>query len=74
MEGDSHLDEIEEVLCADTRHTQLLRVLRLLCLQSLAAGGIRAPRYDALRRIIVQSYGYQHLFTLANLEKAGECT
>ena len=74
LEGDSHLDEIEDALCGDTKRTQLLRVLRLLCLQSLTAGGIRAARYDAFRRLIVHTYGYQHLYTMANLEKAGECT
>lgn len=39
LEGDSHLDEVEEILFADTARTQMLRVLRLLCLQSLTAGG-----------------------------------
>lgn len=132
LEGDSHLDEVEEILYADTARTQMFRVLRLLCLQSLTAGGtveigdvvclvtvlvlcaiqlvpvwprlnydattvlrscvpafrhnmvyssphiirirfagIRATRYDGLRRAIVQTYGYQHAFTMSNLEKAG---
>jgi vacuolar protein sorting-associated protein 33A len=71
LEGDSHLDDIEELFCSDTGRTQLLRGLRLLCLQSLTAGGIRAARLDAVRRVIAQTYGYHHLFTLANLEKVG---
>jgi hypothetical protein len=45
----------------------------LWLLQSLTSGGIRAARYDAFRRMIAQTYGYQHLYTLSNLEKAGEC-
>jgi len=71
LEGESHLDEIEEILCADVARTELLRVLRLLCLQSLTAGGIRTAKYDNIRRLVSQTYGYQHLFTLTNLEKAG---
>lgn len=74
LEGESHLEEIEDILCADVARTELLRVLRLLCLQSLTAGGIRTAKYDVLRRIISQNYGYQQLFTLSNLEKAGEHT
>lgn len=71
LEGESHMDEIEEILCADVSRSELLRVLRLLCLQSLTAGGIRTAKYDNIRRLISHNYGYQHLFTLANLEKAG---
>jgi hypothetical protein len=49
----------------------LCSVLRLLCLQSLVAGGIRASKFDAMRRLIVQTFGYRHAITLRNLEKAG---
>jgi hypothetical protein len=49
----------------------LLCTARCGCLQSLTSGGIRAARYDAFRRMIAQTYGYQHLYTLSNLEKAG---
>lgn len=54
---------------SSTKH--LCAVLRLLCLQSLTAGGIRASRYDAVRRAIVQAFGYRHSLTLRNLERAG---
>jgi hypothetical protein len=55
--------------------TYVLTVRRapLWRLQSLTSGGIRAARYDSFRRMIAQTYGYQHLYTLSNLEKAGEC-
>ncbi|KAJ1388790.1 hypothetical protein B484DRAFT_1431 [Ochromonadaceae sp. CCMP2298] len=72
LEGETHLDEIEEMVAEDgASRTQLLRILRLLCLQSLTGGGIRAGRYDGIRRAIVQTYGYRHLQSLANMERAG---
>jgi hypothetical protein len=47
------------------------RILRLLCLQSLTGGGIKSSRYESLRREVVQTYGYEFLFLLQNLEKIG---
>ena len=46
-------------------------VLRLFCLQSLSTGGIRAGRFDGIRKLIAQTYGFRHMFTISNLEKAG---
>ena len=71
LEGDTYLDQIEDIICADTDRTLFYRALRLLCLQSLTAGGIRSSRYDSIRRLFVQTYGYEHLFTLSNLERTG---
>jgi len=48
-----------------------MRFFRLMCLQSLCAGGIKSSRYDALRRDVVQIYGYEYLFVLRNLENIG---
>jgi hypothetical protein len=48
-------------------------VLRLLCVQSVTAGGIRTNKLDAIRRQIAQTYGYEHLYSVCNLEKAGWC-
>ena len=47
------------------------RWLRLFCLQSLTSNGIKATRYDSLRREVVQTYGYEFLIVLHALEKAG---
>ncbi|KAL7463134.1 hypothetical protein ACHAXS_003520, partial [Conticribra weissflogii] len=47
------------------------RWLRLLCLQSLTGNGIKATRYDSLRKEAVQTYGYECLWILRDLEKAG---
>jgi hypothetical protein len=71
LEGEIYLDQIEDIIYADVNRSMLWFVLRLLCLQSLTSGGIRGNRYDAFRKLIVQTYGLQHLYSLANLEKAG---
>ena len=71
LEGESHLDEIEDLICADTDRSQLSRALRLLCLQSLSSGGIRSNKFDALKRVIIQTYGYEQLMTICNLERSG---
>ncbi|TYZ67716.1 hypothetical protein PybrP1_002183 [[Pythium] brassicae (nom. inval.)] len=49
----------------------LLSVLRQLCLQSVASGGIKAKNYDHLRRELVQAYGFEVVLALSSLEKAG---
>lgn len=68
VEGESILETIEEWIATQV---DVWRVLRLLCLQSLCAGGIKSGRYDALRRDIVQTYGYEYLIFLDKLESAG---
>ncbi|KAL7287732.1 hypothetical protein TKK_0018117 [Trichogramma kaykai] len=49
----------------------LIKVLRLLCLQSITNSGLKQKLLDYYKREIIQTYGYQHLPTLLNLEKAG---
>lgn len=49
----------------------LSSILRLLCIQSLTNSGLKSKVLDYYKREIVQTYGYQHLPTLLNLEKAG---
>ena len=39
----------------------------MLCLQSLCCGGFK--KFDQFRREILQTYGYEYVFTLDNLEK-----
>ena len=60
----------EYVESAIARHVSLPIVLRLLCVMS-STSGIRNKKYDQWKRDIVQTYGFQHVLTLANLEKAG---
>jgi hypothetical protein len=74
------LDSIEEMVSSyscldggdsDDKDRHLCLVLRLMCLYSLTTGSIRYSRFDTIRRLIIQTYGYRHMFTLNNLEKAG---
>ncbi|ETV82675.1 hypothetical protein, variant 2 [Aphanomyces astaci] len=68
LEGQSLLEELEELIgCQEP----LLKVLRLLCLQSLTTGGIKAKSFDLLRRELIQTYGFEMLLILGNLEKVG---
>ena len=68
VEGELCYDTLEELIA--TQHPPL-RILKLLALQSLAGGGIKSSKYDSLRRDVVQTYGYEYMFVLNNLEKAG---
>lgn len=78
--------EIQQNLVADTldlpsihlmiedlidRSSSLAMVLRLLCIESVANGGIKEKDFLFFKREILQTYGYQHLQTFANLEKLG---
>jgi vacuolar protein sorting-associated protein 33A len=71
LEGELFVDQIDDIICADVERQHLYRVLRLLCIQSITAGGIRSNRYDGLRRLVVQTYGYETLFLVSSLEKVG---
>ncbi|OAD71468.1 hypothetical protein PHYBLDRAFT_34391 [Phycomyces blakesleeanus NRRL 1555(-)] len=68
IDGTKEPDYIEEMI---DRQRPLLQVLRLLCLMSLAQGGLKAKLYDHFQREIVQTYGYEHIETLHRLEKLG---
>jgi hypothetical protein len=49
----------------------LWQVLKLICLQSSASNGLRARLLEQYKRAVLHAYGYQHLNTLLQLEKAG---
>ncbi|XP_064620960.1 vacuolar protein sorting-associated protein 33A-like [Lineus longissimus] len=53
------------------RREQLTVVLRLICIQSICNNGLKQKVLEYYKREIIQTYGYQHLITLANLEKVG---
>lgn len=59
-------ETIEELIA---RNVPLPNILRLLCLESTVAGGLRAKDLDNFKRQILHAYGYQHLLTLDRLEK-----
>jgi len=66
--NDSVDDYIEE--CID-KQEPLVRVLRLLCLSSLVNNGLKPKMLEFYKREIVQSYGYEHILTMENLERLG---
>lgn len=49
----------------------LTKVLRLVCMQSVCNNGLKPKVLDYYKREILQTYGYEHILTLNNLEKAG---
>ncbi|XP_042524972.1 vacuolar protein sorting-associated protein 33A isoform X1 [Dipodomys spectabilis] len=56
--------------CIAQKHP-LIKVLRLICLQSVCNSGLKQKVLDYYKREILQTYGYEHILTLNNLEKAG---
>ncbi|XP_074319586.1 vacuolar protein-sorting-associated protein 33 homolog [Silene latifolia] len=59
---------IEEMI---HKQESLFNVLRLLILFSVTNSGLPKKQYDYLRRELLHSYGFEHVATLNNLEKAG---
>jgi hypothetical protein len=59
-------DTIEELIARDA---PIATILRLLCLESTIAGGLRPKDLDSFRRQVLHAYGFQHLLTLDALEK-----
>ncbi|CAG8487222.1 8957_t:CDS:10 [Diversispora eburnea] len=59
-------DCIEEMI---NRQVPLIQVLRLLSLQSLVNGGLKQKNFEFFKKEILQTYGFEHLQTLLNLEK-----
>lgn len=46
-------------------------VIRLICMQSIAGGGLKQKVLDSYKRDLVQTYGIEVLLAISNLEKAG---
>ncbi|KAI8007877.1 hypothetical protein LOK49_LG07G00991 [Camellia lanceoleosa] len=59
---------IEEMI---HKQEPLVNVLRLLILFSVTNAGLPKKNFDYLRRELLHSYGFEHMTTLNNLEKAG---
>jgi hypothetical protein len=68
VEGEMCYETLEDLIAIQY---DPYRILQLLALQSLTGGGIKSSKFDSLRRDVVQTYGYEFLFVLNNLEKAG---
>jgi hypothetical protein len=69
MDGETvGLASAEEAIA---RQESLIDVLRLLSLTCVMGGGLRTKDFDRVRRDLLQTYGYDLLLTLNNLEAVG---
>ncbi|KAL3732023.1 hypothetical protein ACJRO7_028808 [Eucalyptus globulus] len=59
---------IEEMI---HKQEPFVNVLRMLILFSITNAGLPKKHFDYLRRELLHSYGFEHMATLNNLEKAG---
>lgn len=59
---------IEECI---NKQEPLVKVLRLLCLLSLCTGGLKEKLHAFFTREIIQTYGFEYIFTLNHLGKLG---
>ncbi|CAG8747928.1 7256_t:CDS:2, partial [Funneliformis caledonium] len=59
-------DYIEEMI---NRQVPIVQVLRLLCLLSIVNGGLKQKSFEFFKKEILQTYGFEHLQTLLNLER-----
>ena len=53
------------------RQEPLVKVLRLIAIQSNCNNGLKPKIYEFYKREIFQTYGYHHIQTMNNLEKLG---
>ncbi|KAF9531871.1 ATP binding protein [Crepidotus variabilis] len=63
-EVSAQLNAIEDLVA---QGAEMQIVLRLLCLASLTAGGVKAKNLESLKREILQVYGYEYLSLLLSL-------
>ncbi len=56
------------------RQAPLMTSLRLVGMLSGAQGGLRVKTYEAMKKFVVHSYGYEHLLTFHNLQQLGMVT
>lgn len=61
------LDYIEHLIEREAPFEQVMRLLILYCNEN---GGLKQKLFDTVRHEILQAYGFQHLMTFDNYEKA----
>ncbi len=69
--GDTDPEILEHIERLIGLGENLTTVLKLLCLYSVIQNGLKPKVYDFFRREILQTYGFEAILTLANLERAG---
>ncbi|KAG7388875.1 Vacuolar protein-sorting-associated protein 33 [Phytophthora pseudosyringae] len=67
-QADGVLDTIQELIY---RHEDLRKVLRLLCLYSVANDGMARHDLERLKMHVVRAYGHELVFSFSNLERLG---
>eukprot|EP00026_Physarum_polycephalum_P005659 Phypoly_transcript_05694.p1 GENE.Phypoly_transcript_05694~~Phypoly_transcript_05694.p1 ORF type:complete len:610 (+),score=111.39 Phypoly_transcript_05694:24-1832(+) len=65
---DNCVEHLEECI---NRKEPLVKVLRLLTLLTLTNSGLKPKQLEFFKREILQTYGFEYLFTLNNFEKLG---
>jgi len=65
---DGAVEYLEECI---NRKEPLVKVLRLLILLCTTNSGLKIKQLEFLKRELLQTYGFEYLFTLNNLEKLG---
>ncbi|CAO3695260.1 unnamed protein product [Umbelopsis ramanniana] len=68
VDSNNEVDYIEELI---DKQEPIVKVLRVLCLMSLVQGGLKAKVLEHFKREIIQTYGYEHIQTLYDLERLG---
>ncbi|CAL8086629.1 unnamed protein product [Calicophoron daubneyi] len=53
------------------RVAPLNEVIRLMCIQSFCNGGLKQRLLEYYKREILQVYGFEHMFTIDNLNRSG---
>lgn len=66
--GSQVIPLIQDLMC---EQEDMLKVLRLICLQSNIANGLKPKVYDQYQTEFCQTYGYHHTLTFHNLSKVG---
>lgn len=61
------LDFIEDAACQEV---DLMRLLRIICLQCALSQGLKPRTLETYRKVILQAYGHVHLTSLIHLEQA----
>ncbi|ODQ67885.1 Sec1-like protein [Nadsonia fulvescens var. elongata DSM 6958] len=68
LDSVSILNTIEELI---NRESDIIMILRLLCIQCLVEGGMKNKDLNKFKQDILQTYGYEYLVTFQNLETEG---
>ena len=59
---------LEDAIC---QNSCLKLVLRLVCLTSLCSNGLYSTDYERLKKMFLQTYGFEHIVTFSLLLRTG---